>query len=97
MKQYWAQRILELSNYLLMKVLCQEPQESETELLNHEDLSRKTTIEKYGQTSIIQWRHLYHIRRNGKNMITFDTNSIARLITTSLSREIKAERVSSWR
>lgn len=80
-----------------MKVLCQEPQESETELLNHEDLSRKTTIEKYGQTSIIQWRHLYHIRRNGKNMITFDTNSIARLITTSLSREIKAERVSSWR
>lgn len=97
MKQYWAQRTLELSNYLLMKVLCQEPQESETELLNHEDLSRKTTIEKYGQTSIIQWRHLYHIRRNGKNMITFDTNNIARLITTSLSREIKAERVSSWR
>lgn len=80
-----------------MKVLCQEPQESETELLNHEDLSRKTTTEKYGQTSIIQWRRLYHIRRNGKNMITFDTNSIARLITTSLSREIKAERVSSWR
>lgn len=74
-----------------MKVLRKEPQELETEFLNHKDLCCKANMrKKKDEDCTIQWKLVYHKGGKGKNMITFDMKNLAGLITTSLSREIKA-------